>query len=249
MLRAPQSLLHSGFDLKQLFIGSEGTIGLITGVSIVTPRRPSAFNVAVFAVPSFEHVQALFPRVKSHLGEILSAFEFFDRDSMTLVKAHATAHIKDPFSEQHPFYVLIETGGSNKDHDDEKLQTLLEDLMESEAITDGVLAESSEQVTGLWALRESIPEAANRAGSVYKYDLSMPVGKMNELVETLRQRFEEKGVLGEGKAIRSVVGYGHIGDGECCRAKVMHVSHSSSTFAPSQATCTSMSSRTTTGPK
>jgi len=110
---------NTGFDLKQLFIGSEGTIGLITGVSIVTPKRPSAMNVAVFAVDSFESVQKVFSRVKAHCGEILSAFEFFDAQSMQMVKAHATGGVKDPFQEKHPFYILIETSGSRKEHDDE----------------------------------------------------------------------------------------------------------------------------------
>jgi FAD/FMN-containing dehydrogenase len=110
---------NTGFDLKQLFIGSEGSIGLITGVSIVTPKRPTAVNVAVFAVDSFEHVQNVFSRVKSHCGEILSAFEFFDSQSMQMVKAHATSGVKDPFQEIHPFYILIETSGSRKEHDDE----------------------------------------------------------------------------------------------------------------------------------
>jgi len=204
---------NTGFDLKQLFIGSEGTIGLITGVSIITPRRPSAFNVAVFGLPSFEAIQTLFPRVKAHLGEVLSAFEFFDAASMTLVQGHASQQVRDPFEAKHPFYVLIETGGSNKEHDDAKLSSLLEDLMENSLISDGVLAENETQIAGLWTLREAIPEAANRAGAVYKYDLSMPVDKMNELVEVLRARFEEKGLLGEGKMFSTVVGYGHIGDG------------------------------------
>ncbi|PWN19116.1 putative DLD2-D-lactate dehydrogenase [Microstroma glucosiphilum] len=204
---------NTGFDLKQLFIGSEGSIGIITGVSIVTPRRPSAQNVAVFALDSFEAVQNVFGKVKSHCGEILSAFEFFDQDAFELVQGHATAGVKDPFEARHPFYVLIETSGSNKDHDDEKLSGLLEELMEGGSITDGVMAQDETQVGSLWALRESIPEAAGKYGSVYKYDLSMPIPKMNELVLDMRARFEERGVIGKDKTIKTVVGYGHIGDG------------------------------------
>lgn len=201
---------NTGFDLKQLFIGSEGSIGLITGVSIVTPRRPSAQNVAVFALESFDDVQKVFGRVKSHCGEILSAFEFMDQDAFNLVVAHG---IKNPFEGKHPFYVLIETSGSNKDHDDEKLSGLLEELMESSVITDGVMAQDESQAGSLWSLRESIAEAAGKKGAVYKYDLSMAIPKMNELVEHLRDRFNEAGVLGQDKQIKDVVGYGHIGDG------------------------------------
>lgn len=202
---------NTGFDLKQLFIGSEGTIGLITGVSIVTPKRPTAVNVAVFAVDSFEAVQNVFGKVKAHCGEILSAFEFFDGQSLQLVKGHATGSIKDPFQESHPFYVLIETSGSKKEHDDEKLTVLLEELMESSSIVDGVLAQDESQIQSLWTLRESIPEAAGKLGRTYKYDVSMPVEKMHDLVEDMRSRFEERGMMG-GK-IKEVVGFGHIGDG------------------------------------
>lgn len=204
---------NTGFDLKQLFIGSEGTIGLITGVAIATPRRPSAVNVAVFALDSYDAVQTVFGQVKKHCGEILSAFEFFDQTSFDVVQKHATAGVRDPFEARHPFYVLIETSGSNKDHDDEKLQVLLEHLMEEGMIQDGVLAQDETQLQGLWALRESIPEAAGKMGKVFKYDLSMPIDKMYALVQDMRTRFDEHGVHGEGNDVGAVCGYGHIGDG------------------------------------
>lgn len=201
---------NTGFDLKQLFIGSEGSIGLITGVSIVTPRRPTAQNVAVFGLDSFGDVQKVFGKVKSHCGEILSAFEFMDQHAFNLVVSHG---IKDPFETRHPFYVLIETSGSSKDHDDEKLSGLLEELIESASISDGVLAQDTSQATSLWSLRESVAEAAGKKGAVYKYDLSMSIPKMNELVEHLRDRFKEAGASGPDGPILDVFGYGHIGDG------------------------------------
>ena len=113
------SLLDTGLDLKQLFIGSEGTLGIITGVTILCPRRPTSTNVALFALSSFEAVQECFSATKSHVGEILSAFEFFDRSSYELVQKYATGAIaRDPLEETADFYVVIETGGSNKEHDD-----------------------------------------------------------------------------------------------------------------------------------
>jgi FAD/FMN-containing dehydrogenase len=81
--------LTQGYDLKQLFIGSEGTIGIITGVSILCPRRPAAMNVAVFSLPSYEAVQKVYAEAKTHLGEILSAFEFFDKQSVSFGSVHA----------------------------------------------------------------------------------------------------------------------------------------------------------------
>jgi FAD/FMN-containing dehydrogenase len=94
-----------------------------------------------------------------------------------------------------------------------KLNGLLEELMESSAISDGVLAQDETQLQSLWSVRESIAEAAGKMGSVFKYDVSMPVDKMNELVEDMRKRFNDKGMLGEDKQVKEVVGYGHIGDG------------------------------------
>jgi len=207
---------NTGFDLKQLFIGSEGTIGIITGVSILTPRRPSAMNVAVFSLPSYAAVQSVFAETKSALGEILSAFEFFDRAAYELVGRHREEG-KKVFSEDEEgeFYVLVETGGSNAGHDEEKLSNLLETLMDKSLITSGVLAQDTTQFHSLWALRELIPESAGKAGSVYKYDLSVPVPKMYELVEKMRERLEDEGLWKKegGGRVREVVGYGHVGDG------------------------------------
>lgn len=76
-------LNSTGFDLKQLFIGSEGTIGVITAISILCPRRSASMNIAIFPVSSFEGVQKVFGEAKSQLGEILSAFEFFDKQSVS----------------------------------------------------------------------------------------------------------------------------------------------------------------------
>ncbi|EGU13242.1 hypothetical protein RTG_00404 [Rhodotorula toruloides ATCC 204091] len=205
---------NTGYDLKQLFIGSEGTLGVITGVSILTPRLPSAINVAVLSVPDFKSVQTVFKETRAQLGEILSAFEFFDQEGLEMVLHHTGA--KSPFETEpengRAFYVLIETSGSNKDHDDEKLGGLLESLLENETITDGTLAQDETQVQSLWSLRESLPEAAGKMGRVYKYDLSMPVKDMYSLVEEARERFKEKGLDKDG-SIKTTVGYGHIGDG------------------------------------
>ncbi|GAA5994994.1 FAD-binding oxidoreductase [Rhodotorula paludigena] len=205
---------NTGYDLKQLFVGAEGTLGVVTGVSIMTPRLPSAINVAVLSVPDFESVQTVFKETRAHLGEILSAFEFFDQEGLELVLHHTGA--KSPFESEpeggRAFYVLIETSGSNKDHDDEKLGGLLESLLENGIIADGTLAQDETQVQSLWSLRESLPEAAGKMGKVYKYDISLPLPTMYSVVEEARERFAKKGLIEDG-SIKTVVGYGHIGDG------------------------------------
>lgn len=208
------SVLHkdnTGYDLKQLFIGSEGTLGIITGVSIRTPPKPKSVKVALVGLESYKHVQETFKKTKLHLNEILSAFEFWDKESLELVLSHPHQGTRDPFDTQYPFYVLIETHGSNHDHDDAKLQGLLEDLMEGGEVVDGVVAQDESQAQSLWGLRESIPEACSKAGAVYKYDVSMPQSVLYQLVEDMREHMSSKGAL--GTTVTNVIGYGHVGDG------------------------------------
>lgn len=94
--------------------------------------------------------------------------------------------------------------------------------MSNEMVLDGVLAQDQTQFASLWSFRELLPEASGKAGSVYKYDLSVPVGKMYSLVERIRERLQQAGLLeGDGKKegpMRAVIGYGHMGDGESTRA-------------------------------
>lgn len=188
-------------------------MGIITGVSILAPKRSKAINVALLGVSSFEQVQNAFKRSRDELSEILSAFEFWDKASIDLVKQHLVAGANDPLETEHPFYILIETSGSNKDHDDEKLNNYLEGLLTDEVVQDGVVAQDTTQFNNLWAIREGIPEACSKTGAVYKYDLSMPVPVLYDMVQDMRTRLEENGVLGEGKPVKCVVGFGHIGDG------------------------------------
>lgn len=208
---------NTGYDLKQLFIGSEGTLGIITGATILTPPRPTAVNVALIPVQDYPTIQKIFVHTRQKLGEILSAFEFFDRNCFDLVLKHT--HQKDPFtsSDGSQFYVLIETSGSNQDHDDLKLQGLMESLMESSLVADGILSQDESQLQSIWSFRELIPESVGKHGATYKYDLSVPLPLMYSIVEETRERFIQHGLLAsdgsEGDLVRDVVGYGHIGDG------------------------------------
>ncbi|KAJ4292267.1 D-lactate ferricytochrome c oxidoreductase [Collariella sp. IMI 366227] len=203
---------NTGYDLKQLFIGAEGTIGIVTKVSIQCPQRSQAQNVAYFGLESFDKVQQAFREAKGQLSEILSAFELIDAGSQSLV-VQVTKN-RTPLEGEYPFYCLVETSGSNADHDSEKLSAFLEDVMEKGIVADGTLAENETQIRSLWAWREGITEALSHLGGTYKYDVSIPLKELYQLVEDTKARVTEAGLLGETDdfPVRDVVGYGHMGD-------------------------------------
>jgi FAD/FMN-containing dehydrogenase len=194
---------NTGYDIKQLFIGSEGTLGIITKLAILCPPRPKSINVMFLALDTFESVQNLFIEAKKELGEILSAFEFLDRRSLETVLT--VKGVADPLAEKKPFYVLIETSGSNTDHDKEKVSNFLEKVMGEGIVTDGTIAQDETQVKSLWFLRETIPESLGKAGKVYKYDISLPVSEMYTIVEEMKKKFVNH-------KDTTVIGYGHLGD-------------------------------------
>ena len=205
---------NTGYDLKQLFIGAEGTIGIITGVSILTQPKPKAINVSFLAVKDFESVQKVFVKAKNEIAEILSAFEFMDKRSIQLTKKHIENDTPFPLEDEYPFYVLIETSGSNKIHDDEKLETFLESAMESDIVVDGTIAQDNTELQNLWKWREMIPESSQCQGGVYKYDVSLPLKDLYSLVEVVNKKLTETNLLGDSpKPVIAAVGYGHIGDG------------------------------------
>lgn len=193
---------NTGYDLKQLFIGAEGTLGVVTAVSILTPPRPKCVNVALMGCVDFSQVQNVYLTAKKYLGEILSAVEFFDEGSSQLVKRQLG--LQNPL-EASPFYVLIETSGSNEKHDQEKLDSCLEYLLSHKIIEDGTVATDQTKIKLLWGLRENISEALVKDGVTYKYDISLPLEYLYDLVEIMQHRL--KGVA------KYAIGYGHVGDG------------------------------------
>ncbi|KAK8918747.1 hypothetical protein KSP39_PZI021902 [Platanthera zijinensis] len=195
---------NTGYDLKHIFIGSEGTLGIITKVAVLTPCKPSSTNVAFLACNDYLSCQKLLAEAKRDLGEAISAFEFMDCSSVEMALTHIEG-VRNPLpTSLYNFYVLIETAGTDESYDRTKLEALLVRSMEMGLISDGVIAQDLNQASSFWQIREGVSEATGKAGAVYKYDLSLPVEMLYSVVEEIRTRL--------GNAAK-VLGFGHLGDG------------------------------------
>mmetsp|Transcript_9475 Transcript_9475/g.14210 ORF Transcript_9475/g.14210 Transcript_9475/m.14210 type:complete len:509 (+) Transcript_9475:32-1558(+) len=201
---------NTGYDIKQLLIGSEGTLGIITKLAILTPRLPESVHVVLFSTSSFEKVLQILVKARSELVDILSAIEFMDNGTMSVALEYLDG-VRAPIEERDNFYVLIETSGSNEAHDREKIDDFIEKMLDEELVSGGVMAEDNTQAANLWRIREGCAEALNKHGYCYKYDVSIPCEEMYELVEGMRERL--KAPAGFQSDAISVTGYGHLGDG------------------------------------
>jgi len=196
---------NTGYDLKQLLIGAEGTLGIVTKLAIACPPKPNSETVMLLSCGSYDDVLKLFKRARLGLGDILSAYEFYDHGCVQVVQEHL--HQACPLSDPSPFYVLIEACGSDARHDEEKLHTFLERVMEAGLVSGGTIATEPSKIAALWAGRERITEALLHDGYVYKYDISLPLAELYEVVVELRSR------LASNKDVLRIVGFGHMGDG------------------------------------
>ena len=176
---------NTGYDMKHLFIGAEGTLGIVTKVALQCPRLPQSRCAAFLACESFEHVTKLLQEAKSHLGEILAAFEFMDASILKIVESTGK---ELPLSDVYPYNVLIETHGSLEEHDQAKLEKFLDLVLEDGMVVDGILAQNYGQVNEFWNVRESCNPSIASSGYVYKYDVSLPVEDFPSFSEEMHRR-------------------------------------------------------------
>ncbi len=195
---------NSGYELKQLFIGSEGTLGIVTRATLRLLPKPKELQLTCMAVDEFKKIPKIL-RLCNMSGLILTAFEFFTKDSLELVlRFHP--NLKSPFENKSNFYVLVEVEGGVTGAAD-LLEPLLEKAFADELIHDGVIAGSSAQFRDLWGLRENISESISQYGHVRKNDISLPIHRLDEFVG------EIEGIVKKSPKEIQLILFGHIGDG------------------------------------
>lgn len=196
---------NTGYDLKNLLIGAEGTLGVITAASLKLSPVPAEQGTAVFTVKGPEAAIALLALARSKAGEAVSAFELIHRQGLDFL-AETQPQVRQPFNGSPEWCVLIELGLPRGLNAEETLAELFEAALDAGLSSDGVIAQSGTQRQALWSVREHIPLANKAIGSVSSHDISVPISAIPAFIEQGRAAVA---ALGEFR----INCFGHLGDG------------------------------------
>jgi FAD/FMN-containing dehydrogenase len=197
---------NTGYDLKQLFIGAEGTLGIITAAALRLYPRPRHTGVALVAFDSPRAAQQGLSRFKDELGEFLSAYELISQPAFSLAQSHL--QLTPPLLPDAPWLALVEVSTANSTLAlTELLENVLAGCFDDAVARDALIATSERQAAAFWRIRESISEAERAAGKSVKHDVSVPIGAVPDFLETVQ---EAVGAL--DPAVR-IIAFGHMGDG------------------------------------
>ncbi|WP_135501210.1 FAD-binding oxidoreductase [Roseovarius aestuariivivens] len=196
---------NTGYDLRNLLIGSEGTLGVITAAALKLFPVPAAQGTALMVVESPDAALTLLALARDHMGEAISAFELMHRTGLEFL-AETMPDLRQPFADHPDWFVLIDIGLAKGLQADAALERLFEEALEDGLVSDGLIAQSEQQRQEFWTIRETIPEANRRIGAVSSHDISLPLGAVPEFIVKGNAALAELGPF-------RVNCFGHLGDG------------------------------------
>ena len=193
----------AGYRLETLFVGSEGTLGIITAATLKLYPQPGETVTALVSVPDASDSVRLLSRLRSSCGDAIDAFELISRTAMEYVVRHIP-DTRDPFHEAHDWYVLVEL---SSDHVRESFEAALMSCLSDKLVTDVVIAKNDTEASALWRIRHSISAAQKFEGVSLKHDIGVPIDRIPELLEAGRDLVASR--LPGGR----LCAFGHVGDG------------------------------------
>jgi len=198
---------NTGYDMKQIFLGAEGSLGIVTAAVLKLFPRPVDTATALVALPGAAAAPPLLGELREASGDEVTTFEYIHRGCLDLLFEHGEGHV-DPFGDRHEHYALVELASSRRDAElGALLERVLASAFEAGDALDAVIASSGAQREQLWRMREEIPEAQKRAGANVKHDVAVPVSRVPEFLERATRLCEES-----AGGVR-IIAFGHIGDG------------------------------------
>jgi FAD/FMN-containing dehydrogenase len=197
---------NAGYDLKHLFIGSEGTLGVITRAVCRLRAKPKSVNTAFAGIEKFESVLEFLGYLESTLGGELGSFEVMWGAYDQFVRARCPS-LRPPLNPGHGFYVLVETLGNTPSADTAKLEDALTSAMERGIVADAAVAQSEQQRSAFWAIRENAGEGFRALGPMFNYDVSMPIRAMGEFAQRITTS------IADVYPGATTLVLGHMGDG------------------------------------